>query len=109
MNAVITGASRGIGKALAQIFALHGYNLLLCSKTESHLLQTIEELKTAYPNVSVDGQALDLGKKTEAKLFGEWVLTNADTIDVLINNTGTFVQGNVSDEPDGALEMMLDV
>jgi short-subunit dehydrogenase len=109
MNAVITGASRGIGRALAKIFALHGYNLFLCSKTESHLLQTIEELKAAYPNVSIDGKALDLGKKTEAILFGEWVLNNCDTIDVLINNTGTFIQGNVSDEPDGALETMLEV
>lgn len=109
MNAVITGASRGIGKALAQMFALHGYNLWLCSKTEDHLLQTISELKAAYPTVSIDGKAMDLGKKEAARLFGEWVLTTADSVDVLINNTGTFIQGNVSDEPDGALETMLDV
>jgi short-subunit dehydrogenase len=109
MNAVITGASRGIGKALAQIFALHGYNLFLCSKTESHLLETIEELKAAFPAVSIDGKAMDLGKKENARLFGEWVLNNADSVDVLINNTGTFIQGNVSDEPDGALETMLEV
>ena len=109
MNAVITGASRGIGRAVAEIFALHGYNLLLCSKTEHTLLQTIEELKTAYPAVSIDGKALDLSNKTEAQLLGEWVLNNADTVDVLVNNTGTFIQGNVSDEPDGALDTMLGV
>lgn len=109
MNAVITGASRGIGKALAHIFALHGYNLFLCAKTESHLLQTIEELKTAYPAVSIDGKTLDLAQKTAATLFGEWVLGQASSVDVLINNTGSFVQGNVSDEPDGALETMLAV
>lgn len=109
MNAVITGASRGIGKALAHIFALHGYNLFLCSKTESHLLEAIEELKTAYPAVSIDGKAVDLGKKESARLFGEWVLNQSDSVDVLINNTGTFIQGNVSDEKDGALETMLEV
>ena len=109
MNAVITGASRGIGKALAEIFALHGYNLFLCSKTESHLLSTIEQLKTAYPNISVDGKAMDIGKKANAKIFGEWILNNADSVDVLINNTGTFIQGDVSNEPDGALETMLEV
>ncbi|HEY0041803.1 MAG TPA: SDR family oxidoreductase [Flavisolibacter sp.] len=109
MNAVITGASRGIGKALAEIFALHGYNLYLCSKTESNLLDTIDELKSKFPNVSIDGQAMDIGRKEKAILFGEWVVNNADSIDVLINNTGTFVQGNVSDEPDGALETMLEV
>jgi short-subunit dehydrogenase len=42
-------------------------------------------------------------------LFGEWVNNNADTIDVLVNNAGNFIQGNVSDEPDGALEEMMGV
>jgi short-subunit dehydrogenase len=109
MNAVITGASRGIGKATAVIFALHGYNLFLCSKNESNLLQTVEELKTRFPNISINAQAFDLGNKEEAKLFGEWVANNADTIDILINNVGTFIQGNISDEPEGALEEMLHV
>ena len=109
MTAVVTGASRGIGKAVAEIFALHGYDLLLCAKTESTLLETIEELKTKFPAVSVDGKALDISQKEKAMLFGGWVMSNADTIDVLVNNTGTFIQGNVSDEPDGALETMLNV
>ena len=109
MNAVITGASRGIGKAVAEIFALHGYNLFLCSKSEENLLQTVEELKTDYPGIAIDAKAFDLGNKQEAQLFGEWVSTNADTVDVLVNNVGTFIQGNISEEPDGALEQMLHV
>lgn len=109
MNAVITGASRGIGRALAEIFAVHGYNLYLCSRNESSLLEAIEELKTAFPNITIDGKAFDLGKKTEARLFGEWALHTAGTVDVLINNAGTFIQGNISDEADGTLETMLEV
>ncbi|MBO9683469.1 MAG: SDR family NAD(P)-dependent oxidoreductase [Flavisolibacter sp.] len=109
MNAVITGASRGIGKATARIFALHGYDLYLSSRNEKKLLQTIEELKKDFPNVSVDGKAFDLGKKQEAQLLGEWINTNADAIDVLVNNAGNFIQGDVSNEPDGALEEMIGV
>jgi short-subunit dehydrogenase len=109
MNAVITGASRGIGRAIAEIFATHGYNLYLSSQNENRLLQAIEELKTRFPNITVDGKASDLGKKTEAQLFGQWINSTVDTIDILVNNAGTFVPGNVSDEPDGALETMLDV
>jgi len=109
MNAVITGASRGIGKAVAQIFALHGYDLFLCSKNEAHMLQTVEELQTRFPNISINAKAFDLGKKKGAQLFGEWVVANTDTIDILVNNAGTFIQGNISDEPDGALEQMLEV
>lgn len=109
MNAVITGASRGIGKATARMFALHGYDLYLCSKNEKNLFQTIDELKKDFPNVSVDGKAFDLGKKEQAQLFGEWVNTDADGIDVLVNNAGSFIQGDVSNEPDGALEEMIEV
>lgn len=109
MNAVITGASRGIGKAVAEIFAFHGYDLYLCSKTEETLLNTIEELKTRFPNVTVTGKALDIAKKSEARQFGEWVLSQGDSIDVLVNSAGTFIQGNVCDEEDGALEQMLDI
>ena len=109
MNAVITGASRGMGKAMAEIFALHGYDLYLCSKNENNLLQAIEELKTKFPNITIDGKALDIGKKIEAQLFGEWILNNTDTTDILINNAGSFIQGDVSNEPDDALEQMLEV
>jgi len=109
MNAVITGASRGIGKAIAQVFALHGYDLFLCSKNESNLLETIEQLKARFPNVTIDGKAMDVSKKSEAILFAEWVLSNTSSVDILVNNAGSFVQGNVSDEADGALEQMMEV
>lgn len=109
MNAVITGASRGIGRATAEIFATHGYDLLLCSKNEEHLLQTIEQLKRDFPGISVDGKAFDLGQKQQAVLFGEWILNNADTIDVLVNNAGSFIPGTIAEEPEGALETMMEV
>lgn len=109
MNAVITGASRGIGKAVAEIFATHGYDLFLCSQNERNLLETAEALRTDFPNITIEAQAFDLSNKQQAALFGNWVLSKADRIDVLVNNIGTFIQGNISDEPDGALEKMLEV
>jgi short-subunit dehydrogenase len=109
MNAVITGASRGIGKAIAEVFALHGYDLYLCSRNERGLMTTIDELKGKFPHCTIDGKNFDLGQKQQAQLFGEWVLHQAESIDVLVNNAGSFIQGNISDEPDGALETMMEV
>src|SRR5690606_37331294 len=62
-----------------------------------------------FPNVDIDGKAIDIGNKEGARFFGEWVNTKTNNVDVLVNNAGSFVQGNVSDEPDGALEEMLGV
>ncbi|RYZ19898.1 MAG: SDR family oxidoreductase [Chitinophagaceae bacterium] len=107
MNVVITGASRGIGKSIAEFFALHGHNLFLNARTEATLLETAEELRTRFPNVRVETMAADLSQKEGARTFGEWATRHADTIDVLVNNTGTFVPGSISSEPDGALEQML--
>jgi short-subunit dehydrogenase len=109
MNAVITGASRGIGKAIARKFAANGYGLYLCSRHDESLLKAAEELKAEFPSVSIHSKAFDLGKKQQAQFFARWVLEQANSIDILVNNAGTFVPGNVSDEPDGALEEMLDV
>lgn len=109
MYAVVTGASRGIGKAIARAFGQQGYNLLLTSQNRDKLLQTVEELKTAYPDITIDAQALDIGFKEKAVLFAEWVASRADTIDVLVNNAGTFLPGNVSDEEEGTLEKIMAV
>ncbi|MCU7547812.1 SDR family oxidoreductase [Chitinophagaceae bacterium LB-8] len=109
MNVVITGASRGLGKAIARKFAANGYDLFLSSRHEESLLPAAEELKAEFPSVAVHAKAFDLGKKQQAQFLARWVLEQASSVDILVNNAGTFVPGNVSDEPDGALEEMLDV
>jgi short-subunit dehydrogenase len=109
MNVVITGASRGIGRSIAEIFGLHGADLFLIARNENGLLQTAEELRASYPNINIEAQAFDLGDKKQAQLCGQWLNTKADTIDVLVNNAGTFTPGTIADEPEDALEKMLAV
>lgn len=103
-NVVITGASRGLGKAIAEIFAANGYNLYLCSLTDATLYKAMEELVTNYPDVTVKAKPYDLGKKEEAIAFGKWVLDFNIPVDVLVNNAGNFEPGGVNSEADGALE-----
>lgn len=109
MNIVITGASRGIGKAIAELFAANGHHLFLCSRNEVGLYKTVEELITKYPNSRVKGKARDLAVKDEAENFGQWILDNGVTIDVLVNNAGNFEPGSVHNEPEGNLEDMMAV
>ena len=60
MNVLITGASRGIGKAIAEIFAANGHDLFLSSRSEVALYKAMEELQTKYPSVSIKAKAFDL-------------------------------------------------
>ena len=109
MNAIITGASKGIGRAIAETFAASGYNLYLCSRNEVALYKTMEELITKYPGIHVKAKARDLSTKDGVENFGQWLLDNSITIDVLVNNAGVFEAGSVYNEPEGTLGKMMAV
>lgn len=106
MNVVITGASKGIGKAIAEIFAAYGHHLFICSRGEVALYKTLEELMTQYPAAIIKAKPFDLSRKEEAKAFGAWCLEYG-VPDVLVNNAGFFEPGSVHNEPEGTLESQL--
>ena len=108
MNVVITGGSKGMGKAMAEKFAAASNQIFICSRTENELAETAEELNNKYNN-SVQYFAADLSKKEEVLKFAHWLLEKKIEIDVLINNAGLFVQGSVYNEPEGNLEKMIEV
>ncbi|HEX7845689.1 MAG TPA: SDR family oxidoreductase [Chitinophagaceae bacterium] len=106
MNIIITGASKGIGKATAEIFAANGHNLFICSRGEVTLYKTVEELMTKYPAVNIKAKPFDLSVKEQAMAFGSWCLQHA-VPDILVNNAGLFEPGSVYNEPDGVVESQL--
>ena len=103
MNVIITGASKGIGKAIAEIFAANGHTLFLCSRGEVALYKTMEELVTKFPGAAIKAKPFDLSKKEAAVAFGNWCLSFG-TPDILVNNAGLFEPGSVYNEPEGLLE-----
>ena len=108
MNVVITGASKGIGKAVAEIFAANNHNLFLCSRGEVALYKTMEELLNKYPSVIIKAKPFDLSIKEQAKDFGVWCL-GFGTPGILVNNAGLFEPGSIYNEPEGLLERQLAV
>ncbi len=109
MNCIITGASKGFGRAIAEKFASKGYSLFLCSRNEGPLFQAADELRAKFPRIGVHAKAIDLSLKEQAKQFGSWVLDSGSTVDVLVNNAGQFIPGDLCGEPEGALEQMIGV
>ncbi len=108
MLAVITGASRGMGKAIAKKFAEEGYNLILAAKTKESLEKTKEEIATNYPSVEVKIFFADLSITEDIKKLSDFCL-NTGIPDILVNNAGIYKPGNCMDEPDGFMEDMMNL
>lgn len=106
MNIVITGASKGIGFAIANKFASAGHNLFLTSKTPADLVKAVDELRTKYPNCTIEGVHADLSIEGQVHCFTEWCLLQTQP-DILVNNAGYFLPGKISEENSGTLEAQL--
>ena len=108
MNIVITGASKGIGKAIAEKFAANGYSLFLCARTESELARTADKIAQQFPDIKVNYKTCDVARKSELKSFADWIHSKTNAVDVLINNAGSFVPGHVHEEEDGTIEYLME-
>jgi short-subunit dehydrogenase len=107
--AIITGATEGMGKAIAEKLLSEGFSIAICARTESRLTETKAAWNEKYPAASVVTFRADLSKKEDVQAFADAVFSAFPEIDVLVNNAGTFVPGKLSTEPDGLLEEMLNL
>lgn len=109
MNVIITGATRGMGRAIAERFARAGYNLIVCARSNDELDKLKKEFDDSFPVISVGTRIADIGKIDEVKNFGKWILESGFTPDILVNNAGYFIPGNIYNEEEGTLQKMMDV
>jgi short-subunit dehydrogenase len=106
MNAIITGGSKGLGKAIAEKLASKGYNLLLGSRNAEELHMVCNEISSKY-GVQTLSFAADLSKKEEVLSFANFANNNVEEINVLVNNAGIFLSGKVHTEDEGVLESQI--
>src|SRR5262245_57485735 len=85
--ALVTGGSRGIGKAIARGFAEAGANIVLVSRNEGELEKVSDEIGQAT-GVKVSPVAADLSHRAEAKAVADRALDAFGRVDVLVNNAG---------------------
>lgn len=107
MNAVITGASKGIGKAIATALAKESYRLFLCSRNEYDLHNCHKDILQQIPQAEIHTMACDLSMKESCDAFASFCLSKTDRIDLLVNNAGQFIPGDISTEENGLLEHLI--
>ncbi len=105
---VVSGASKGIGKAVALKFAEAGFSVAIYARNEEALRETKAELlKAGAPDVMA--KVVDASVPGEALRFGEDVLAKWRGIQVLVNNVGIFTPDNILNSPLSALQKMMQV
>lgn len=106
MIVIITGSSKGIGKTIATQFAKSANTILLCSRGEKQLYDTVANLQTEFPIATIKGKPCDMSNKTEVIEFANWCLQHG-TPDIIVNNAGEFTPGSIHEEADGVLEQTI--
>ncbi|MEP6949137.1 MAG: SDR family oxidoreductase [Ginsengibacter sp.] len=109
MNIVITGASKGMGKALAVKFATQENKIYICARNEKDLANTVKEMREKNHAAVIEYFAADLSGRASAVRFTDWLLARGVTADILINNAGLFIPGSIYNEEEGTLERMIAV
>jgi NAD(P)-dependent dehydrogenase (short-subunit alcohol dehydrogenase family) len=82
--ALVTGGSRGIGKAVAAAFARAGAGVFVCAKREGELNRAIRDIRDA--GGEIDGLAGDVGQRDDVRCIAEAAAERYGAIHILVNN-----------------------
>jgi short-subunit dehydrogenase len=108
---VVTGGSKGIGRAVVSRFLQAGYPVATCARSAADLAALTTELRANVPGAVLHTMPADLSQQADCARFAAFVLGLDLPVEVLVNNTGAFIPGRLQDEPaDGSqLRQMLAV
>jgi len=96
--AVVTGATSGIGRAVAERLAADGYAVFICARTEDNVTATVKDLSET--GALVDGTVCDVRSPESVRAFVRTAVERFGRVDVLVNNAGRSGGGVTADIPD---------
>lgn len=97
LKAIITGGSRGLGKATAVALANEGVDVAITGRNENTLKKTVTELKALGVNATY--AKFDVGNYEDVKTGIKSIISNFGTVDILVNNAGIASFGLFNDMP----------
>lgn len=105
---LISGATRGIGRALAIRFAEEGCSVAFCGKDEARV-EGFQTLLRQDFGIDAHGFVADMGNKEDVQAFALLAVQRLGGLDILVNNAGIFLPGAVGEEADGVFETLMAV
>ncbi|QHL86097.1 SDR family NAD(P)-dependent oxidoreductase [Nibribacter ruber] len=104
---VVTGGTKGIGRAIVDKFAVEGFHIITCARNEKDLQKLKLEIEQDYTFSKVFYQAVDVSLPGEVQRFINYIQSLKVKIDVLVNNAGFFIPGTIHEESDTVLREMI--
>ena len=89
-TALVTGASQGLGKAIARQFLQAGASVALCARTPDDLFRTRDELAAEFPTCRVVASACDVSDEAEVNRLAAFALSQLGSVKVLVLNAGVY-------------------
>ena len=108
-NVIVTGATHGIGRAIAEKFLSQGFSIAACARSERELRSLADSWQRSYSSATILAHPADFARKEEVLAFADAVKKTFPRTDILVNNAGIFFPGSIAEEPDGNLEELMAV
>ncbi len=106
-NAVITGGTKGIGLAIVQKLASEGFNVAFCARNTDEVTLLAKTLSETFISQKFYGFVCDVSELDSLNQFFKTVDSVFKSVDLLVNNAGVFIPGQISTEPAGVFETQM--
>jgi NADP-dependent 3-hydroxy acid dehydrogenase YdfG len=104
---VVTGCTKGIGKAIVLAFAKKGFNIAGCARNKGELSQLLGNIQLINPTGTHVLAVCDVSKPEEITGFAKKLTDTYGFVDILVNNAGVFLPGQLIDEDSAQLPLLL--
>ena len=105
---IITGGTKGIGRAIVNLYADKGYEIFTCARSEADLEVLKLEMQKTHPGIKILSHVADVSDKQSVDDLVSFVKSSGINVDVLVNNAGVFIPGETLHEEEGTLEKMME-
>jgi short-subunit dehydrogenase len=107
-NALITGATKGIGRAVAIAFAKQGINLSICSRNEQELSDFKSDLLEIAPGIEVVTMLADCSKRDDVINFASFTEKKLGFVGIIVNNVGMFKPVSILNDTADSFQKQID-
>ncbi|CAG5009464.1 Sepiapterin reductase [Dyadobacter sp. CECT 9275] len=105
---VITGGTKGIGRAVIEKFMSEGFDIITCARSDKQLESLRQEMEQRFPGKNLFYQTADLSLRQDQDSFLQFIVSKNQPVAVLVNNTGVFMPGQIHNEAEGVLEKTME-